>query len=599
MFCQWLRFALLVAMATVALSLPGVATVAQAPLGPDEPSPATRHAQVIAHGVAPLPGDEIAWQLRVNRAVPPTRAKAEERRAGFILADKGVVALVDQEGRRLARIAPGEAVWTEPGVARAVVGIERKAPDYYAIALVPATDFEAGPDLMGGAPFVAPSGDTFDIDLIRDVLNRAEESVVSTGPSPALLLVTSGTVFVASSYGLVEMTSGQAAQVTGEVVISGASRAPAAFVVARIGPEVPSPAASADAEPHGTPGPAATPVTADESASIAISASLCPIAYAGGSDSVDCAAPAGGVEFSLVAGDGAPPRAQVDDNGDISFGGIEPGRYTLRAERPATFASSRVRCRSASGDVLAVRTATSQIALLLADGDEVACTWYLVPAENREQAPDSTTSRAAVSSTEGSDADGDGLTDDQETVLGTDPVLADSDADGVSDSDESVFFGTDPLEPDTDGEGLNDGEELLTYSTNPLLDDTDGDGVSDSEEASAGSDPLDAVSVPATPTPIPTSTPEPTFEPPTDAALEATPAFPATPSPTSDESEEAEQESDTRTLLEEDLDGDGLSTADEVGVHGTNVTVADTDGDGIRDGDEAAAGTDPRDPADN
>ena len=171
-----------IAIATLALLLPGLAALAQDPLETDDPSPATRHAQVIAHGVAPMPADEIAWRLTVDRAQPPTRADADERPAGFILADKGVVALVDQEGRRLARIAPGEAVWTEPGVARAVIGIERKAPDYYDIALVPATELAEGdPVLIGGAPFVAPTGDTFDVDLIRDVLNRAEESVVSTG----------------------------------------------------------------------------------------------------------------------------------------------------------------------------------------------------------------------------------------------------------------------------------------------------------------------------------------------------------------------------------------------------------------------------------
>lgn len=596
-FSQRMRFALVIVMATVALSLPGTMALAQAPpLEPDEPSPATRHAQVIAHGVAPLPEHEIAWRLTVDRAVPPTRANAEERRAGFILADKGVIALVDREGRRVARIAPGEAVWTEPGVARAVVGIERKAPDYYDIALVPATDFKADPDLIGGAPFVAPSGDAFDIDLIRDVLNRAEESVVSTGPSPALLLVTSGTVFVDSSIGVVEMTTGQAAQVSGDMVISGAGRAPAAFVVARIGPEVP-PADSEDSPPHGTPTSVATPVTAAESASIAISASLCPTAYAGGNEIVDCAAPASGVEFSLIADDAALSSAQGDDDGDISFTGVEPGHYTLSVERPAKFEISRVRCRSASGDVLAARTATNQVAMLLADGDEVACTWYLVPAETQDETPDSTTSPAAVTESEGVDADGDGLADEQETALGTDPVLADSDADGVSDSDEIDFYGTDALETDTDGDGLDDGEELLTYSTNPLLDDTDGDSVLDGEEASGDSDPLDAVSLPATPTPIPTSTPEPTLEPTPDAALKATPALPATPLPTPDEAEEAEQEPDTGSLPGDDLDDDGLSTADEVGIYGTNVTVADSDGDGARDGDEVAAGTDPLDPA--
>src|SRR5215213_11714865 len=284
----------LIGIAILALLIPGMAALAQVPLETDDPSPATRHAQVIAQGVAPLPADEIAWRLTVDRALPPTRADAEERPAGFILAEKGVVALVDQDGTRLARIAPGEAVWTEPGVARAVIGIERKSPSYYDIALVPATEVAEGdPDVLGGAPFVAPTGETFDIDLIRDVLNRAEESVVSTGPSPALLLVTSGTTFVESSSGLVEMTTGDAAQVAGDVVITGASRAPAAFVVARIGAEVPAPAVAA-----ATPS-IATPISPEQSASVKISASLCPIGSAGRNDPVDCAAPAIGVEFNL------------------------------------------------------------------------------------------------------------------------------------------------------------------------------------------------------------------------------------------------------------------------------------------------------------
>jgi hypothetical protein len=52
-----------------------------------------------------------------------------------------------------------------------------------------------------------------------------------------------------------------------------------------------------------------------------------------------------------------------------------------------------------------------------------------------------------------------------------------------------------------------------------------------------------------------------------------------------------------RSLPTDNLDGDGLSTADEVGIYGTNVTVADSDGDGVGDGDEVAAGTDPLDPS--
>jgi hypothetical protein len=52
---------------------------------------------------------------------------------------------------------------------------------------------------------------------------------------------------------------------------------------------------------------------------------------------------------------------------------------------------------------------------------------------------------------DGTDTDGDGLTDVEETELGTDPSNADSDGDGVSDGDE-VAAGTDPLVPEDDEE---------------------------------------------------------------------------------------------------------------------------------------------------
>ena len=331
MFCQRIRAYALIAISTWALLLPVQAVLAQAPLELDDSSPATRHAQVIAHGLAAMPADEIGWRLTVVRAVPPTRAEAEEAPAGFILADKGIVALVDQDGTRLARIASGEAIWNQAGAMRAVIGLERKAPDYYDIALIPATQMpEDGSGVIGGAPFVAPTGDAFDVDLIRDVLNRPEESVVSTGPSPALLLVTSGTVFVESiSSGLVEMSAGEAAQVTGDVVITGASRAPAAFVVARIGPEVPLQVASEETTTNAIPASIATPVAA-ERASVTLSATLCPIGYAGGNDIVDCAAPASGIGFSLMSDPEAITTALPNEVGAISFTGIELLRWENR-----------------------------------------------------------------------------------------------------------------------------------------------------------------------------------------------------------------------------------------------------------------------------
>ncbi|NJN64646.1 MAG: hypothetical protein HC882_07045, partial [Acidobacteria bacterium] len=55
--------------------------------------------------------------------------------------------------------------------------------------------------------------------------------------------------------------------------------------------------------------------------------------------------------------------------------------------------------------------------------------------------------------------------------------------------------GLDPVNPDTDGDGLQDGREVNGFGTNPLLFDTDGDRISDGLEVTAGSDPLDRLSV--------------------------------------------------------------------------------------------------------
>lgn len=65
------------------------------------------------------------------------------------------------------------------------------------------------------------------------------------------------------------------------------------------------------------------------------------------------------------------------------------------------------------------------------------------------------------------DIDGDGLTNMQETALGTNPSNPDTDGDGLTDGQEVNTHGTNPLLADTDGDGLTDGEEVLTYGTNP------------------------------------------------------------------------------------------------------------------------------------
>ena len=100
------------------------------------------------------------------------------------------------------------------------------------------------------------------------------------------------------------------------------------------------------------------------------------------------------------------------------------------------------------------------------------------------------------------DTDGDGLTPEEESALGTDPNDRDSDDDGLLDGEE-VWLGTNPLLCDTDGDTLSDGLEVgvtqrnadtsldsecfigdrqPSTTTNPLLMDSDGGGIPDNLE---------------------------------------------------------------------------------------------------------------------
>ena len=100
------------------------------------------------------------------------------------------------------------------------------------------------------------------------------------------------------------------------------------------------------------------------------------------------------------------------------------------------------------------------------------------------------------------DTDGDGLSDGFEDLWSaTNPLAKDSFDDGVSDSEldldgdgldmlEEYRLGTDPLLTDTDYDGIDDGTEIHVNGTDPLNTDTDGDGINDGDELMTGLDPL-------------------------------------------------------------------------------------------------------------
>ncbi|MFT5429741.1 MAG: Cys-rich repeat protein [Myxococcota bacterium] len=188
------------------------------------------------------------------------------------------------------------------------------------------------------------------------------------------------------------------------------------------------------------------------------------------------------------------------------------------------------------------------------------------------------------------DADGDGLSNEAEIDLNTDPYDADTDDDRLLDGDEVNGTGplngygpTDPLEEDTDGDSIDDGLEAgatqpipggdgfegtdplnfvadadPTTTTDPTKKDTDGDGIEDGDEVANGDG--------ETPNTIGGTN--------TNGMGETTPNNP-------------------------DTDGDSLSDGDEVNIYSTDPLDPDTDDGSVADGIEVNSGTNPLDPVDD
>jgi hypothetical protein len=169
------------------------------------------------------------------------------------------------------------------------------------------------------------------------------------------------------------------------------------------------------------------------------------------------------------------------------------------------------------------------------------------------------------------DHDDDGVQDVLELMLGSSPLLADSDFDGLTDrfeitelvgwtwpaNPDSDADGTDDGHEDVDGDGLNNlqEQELGTSPTNP---DTDGDGATDGEEVAEGTNPL-----------VPDQPVQPPLPPDEDLPpIETQP-------------------------VEGDADGDGIGDIEEAEESATNPQSADSDGDGLSDAEELNVGTDP------
>jgi uncharacterized repeat protein (TIGR02543 family) len=156
---------------------------------------------------------------------------------------------------------------------------------------------------------------------------------------------------------------------------------------------------------------------------------------------------------------------------------------------------------------------------------------------------------------------------------GTDPLVADTDGDGLSDGEEHTR-GTNPFSNDTDSDGLQDQVEVRQTGTNPLLADTDGDSVPDGAEDSDGDGLTNADEVTRGTNPGAVDTDG-------DSLSDSVEVLKTLTDPLDPDSDD-----DGFSDFDSDPDGDGLSHGEEI-ARGTDPNQADTDSDGLPDGVEA------------
>jgi hypothetical protein len=183
------------------------------------------------------------------------------------------------------------------------------------------------------------------------------------------------------------------------------------------------------------------------------------------------------------------------------------------------------------------------------------------------------------------DTDGDGVIDENDNCPNTansdqtdtdgdgmgNVCDSDDDNDGLTDEKEGEI-GTDPLDPDTDNDGILDGQDNCPKTSNQNQADKDNDGIGDACDPTDNSSSPSSGSTPSTPK---------------DTDSDGIPDGQDNCKNVANPSQADNDNDGIGDACDSDDDNDGLSDADE-GKKGTDPKNPDTDHDGTKDGDDAA-----------
>ncbi len=263
----------LAALAVVLTMVLGIAGLGQRGGAAQEESTEGRspNAQVIAQGLAFFDADaEYVW--RVREIAPPPEEEAASAAAvaySFLLQRTGATVVRNDVSQRRGRIEPGEAYYLSANDPYTRFAIGDDPSSLWMIELVDANvdpeELEGEVVYDGGAMNGVPGG-TYDMELVRNILQPGEAAEIPEHSGPALVLSSFGEVqaTTASGQGNV-LDTGEGQLSVGPLVLRNNGERPVVYLVAYLGDRVLDPgetpessedeAADTDATPEaeGTP----------------------------------------------------------------------------------------------------------------------------------------------------------------------------------------------------------------------------------------------------------------------------------------------------------------------------------------------------------
>lgn len=214
---------------------------------------------VLAQGLSFLSGDTVAWQVREVDLPRPADAESQSFESVLVLQRDGETIIRNDLTAKRSRLEAGEGYFIAAADPYTMTA-ESRSSTVWMFEVVPTSDVAA--DALYESPQIEDYDEgTYDMELIRYVLQPGQTAELPAHTGPALLMSTSGEIEFEDEGGLGLLVGGQGQLIPGEGTVSNATTEPAEYVFAAYGESVDE---TTSAAPQATDDAATDETTTDD-----------------------------------------------------------------------------------------------------------------------------------------------------------------------------------------------------------------------------------------------------------------------------------------------------------------------------------------------